>query len=110
MRIGQGKAFIRAQISERFGYDLNRTCDDVRPDYQPETFAKFPFPNNKDYLSYQVTFISPPNTQISPSFPKFPRILPPKRPISRVLPFQAAGAMRLSLFAASGKFKHTAFK
>lgn len=33
-RTRQDKEFIRAQISERFGYDLNRTCDDIRPDYQ----------------------------------------------------------------------------
>ncbi len=69
-----------------------------------ETFAKLPFPNNKGYLGYQVTFISPPNTQY---FPKLPRILPPKRPISH---FQAAGAARLNLFASLGKFEHTAFK
>ncbi len=72
-----------------------------------ETFAKLPFPNNKGYLSYQVTFISPPNIQISLNFPKLPRILPPKRPIFH---FQAAGAARLNLFAVLGKFKHTAFK
>lgn len=33
-REGRDKAFIRTQICERFGYDLNRTCDDIRPNYQ----------------------------------------------------------------------------
>ncbi|MFC5919890.1 hypothetical protein ACFPVS_03810 [Neisseria weixii] len=33
-REGRDKAFIRTQICERFGYDLNRTCDNIRPNYQ----------------------------------------------------------------------------
>ena len=33
-RMGKDKAFIREQITEQFGYDLNMTCDDIRPHYQ----------------------------------------------------------------------------
>ena len=32
-RTGQGKEQIRAYIVREFGYDLNRTCDEIRPDY-----------------------------------------------------------------------------
>ncbi len=32
-RIGRTKEEIRAHISQRFGYDLNRTVDDIRPTY-----------------------------------------------------------------------------
>lgn len=33
-RKGRDKAFIRRQIADRFGYDLNRNCDDIRPNYR----------------------------------------------------------------------------
>ena len=33
-RRGEDKIAIRRQIGERFGYDLNRTVDDIRPDYR----------------------------------------------------------------------------
>ena len=33
-RRGQEKAGIRKEISQRFGYDLNRQVDEIRPDYQ----------------------------------------------------------------------------
>lgn len=33
-RNGKSKEQIRAYITERFGYDLNRTCDDIRPKYE----------------------------------------------------------------------------
>ena len=29
--MGKDKAFIREQITEQFGYDLNMTCDEIRP-------------------------------------------------------------------------------
>jgi len=32
-RKGKSKAEIRREISERFGYDVNRTIDEIRPDY-----------------------------------------------------------------------------
>ena len=32
-RTGHGKAEIRAQIEREFGYDLSRTCDEIRPEY-----------------------------------------------------------------------------
>ena len=32
-RKGQTKDYIRDQIQEKFHYDLNRTCDDIRPIY-----------------------------------------------------------------------------
>ena len=32
-RTGQGKEAIRTVIQTRFGYDLNRTVDEIRPDY-----------------------------------------------------------------------------
>jgi len=32
-RKGKSKAEIRREISERFAYDLNRTIDEIRPDY-----------------------------------------------------------------------------
>lgn len=32
-RTGKDKAFIRAQISTQFAYDLNTTCDELRPVY-----------------------------------------------------------------------------
>ena len=32
-RTGRGKAEIRAQIEREFGYDLSRTCDEIRPEY-----------------------------------------------------------------------------
>jgi len=32
-REGKSKAEIRGEISERFAYDLNRTIDEIRPDY-----------------------------------------------------------------------------
>jgi len=32
-RTGTSKDDIKQQITERFGYDLNRTCDQIRPDY-----------------------------------------------------------------------------
>ena len=32
-RIGKSKDDIRSYVSIRYGYDLNRTCDEVRPDY-----------------------------------------------------------------------------
>ena len=32
-RSGKTKEDIRAFITERFGYDLDRTCDEIRPDY-----------------------------------------------------------------------------
>jgi ADP-ribosyl-[dinitrogen reductase] hydrolase len=33
-RTGASKDSIRAYITESFGYDLNRTCDSIRPTYQ----------------------------------------------------------------------------
>lgn len=32
-RIGHSKAEIKAYIEANFGYDLNRTCDEIRPNY-----------------------------------------------------------------------------
>lgn len=32
-RSGHSKADIKAYIENNFGYDLNRTCDEIRPDY-----------------------------------------------------------------------------
>lgn len=32
-RTGSNKVQIRSEISSRFGYDLNRTCEDIRPAY-----------------------------------------------------------------------------
>ncbi len=32
-RNGESKDFIRRSIEERFGYDLSRTCDEIRPGY-----------------------------------------------------------------------------
>ncbi|MCD8208952.1 MAG: ADP-ribosylglycohydrolase family protein [Bacteroidales bacterium] len=32
-RTGHGKDEIRQYITEEFGYDLSRTCDEIRPDY-----------------------------------------------------------------------------
>lgn len=32
-RTGHSKAEIKAYIEEQFGYDLSRTCDDIRPTY-----------------------------------------------------------------------------
>jgi ADP-ribosylglycohydrolase len=32
-RVGSSKAEIKAYIEESFGYDLSRTCDDIRPGY-----------------------------------------------------------------------------
>ena len=32
-RTGSTKAEIKAYIEENFGYDLSRTCDEIRPDY-----------------------------------------------------------------------------
>ncbi len=32
-RIGHSKAEIKSYIEENFGYDLNRTCDEIRPNY-----------------------------------------------------------------------------
>lgn len=32
-RVGSSKAEIKAYIEENFGYDLSRTCDDIRPGY-----------------------------------------------------------------------------
>lgn len=49
-RTGQSKAEIRAYIEEHFGYDLSRTCDEIRPVYRhvescqetvPEAIAAF---------------------------------------------------------------------
>ena len=49
-RKGASKAEIKAYIESEFGYDLNRTCDEIRPDYRhdetcmrtvPEAFAAF---------------------------------------------------------------------
>lgn len=33
-RIGESKESIKKYIEETFDYDLNRTCDDIRPDYK----------------------------------------------------------------------------
>jgi ADP-ribosylglycohydrolase len=33
-RTGTSKAKIKAEIQKRFGYDLNRTLDQIRPDYE----------------------------------------------------------------------------
>ena len=33
-RTGKSKDDIRSYISIRYGYDLNRTCDEIRPDYE----------------------------------------------------------------------------
>lgn len=33
-RTGRGKEEIRRYIEEEFGYDLSRTCDQIRPDYR----------------------------------------------------------------------------
>jgi ADP-ribosylglycohydrolase len=33
-RTGQTKEQIRAGVQERFGYALNRTCDEIRPNYR----------------------------------------------------------------------------
>ena len=33
-RIGKSKAEIKAYIEEQFGYDLSRTCDEIRPTYR----------------------------------------------------------------------------
>lgn len=49
-RTGSSKAQIRAYIASAFGYDLSRTCDEIRPGYRhvescqetvPEAFAAF---------------------------------------------------------------------
>ena len=32
-RTGSGKEEIRAYVRAHFGYDLSRTCDEIRPDY-----------------------------------------------------------------------------
>lgn len=32
-RKGEDKAFIRVEIESRFGYDLHRCCDEIRPNY-----------------------------------------------------------------------------
>lgn len=49
-RKGATKAEIKAYIESEFGYDLSRTCDEIRPDYRhdetcmrtvPEAFAAF---------------------------------------------------------------------
>lgn len=34
-RKGQSKAEIKEFIEYKFGYELNRTCDEIRPDYYP---------------------------------------------------------------------------
>ena len=36
-RTGKPKADIKSYIEQTFGYDLNRTTDEIRPDYQFET-------------------------------------------------------------------------
>ena len=55
-RTGSTKEVIRQYISENFGYDLNRTCDDIRPAYNfdgsyqgtvPESIIAFL--DSKDY-------------------------------------------------------------
>ena len=55
-RTGCSKEDIRRYISENFGYDLNRTCDDIRPNYSfdgscqgtvPESIIAFL--DSKDY-------------------------------------------------------------
>ncbi len=33
-RNGENKDFIRRSVEELFGYDLSRTCDEIRPDYK----------------------------------------------------------------------------
>ncbi len=33
-RTGRGKTEIRAYVTETFGYDLSRTCDEIRPTYR----------------------------------------------------------------------------
>ena len=35
-RIGKSKLFIKREISQRFGYNLDRTLDEIRPSYQFE--------------------------------------------------------------------------
>lgn len=35
-RQGAGKEAIRDEITSRFGYDLSRTVDEIRPDYRPD--------------------------------------------------------------------------
>ena len=49
-RMGQSKTEIRRLMTEEFGYDLNRTCDEIRPGYYhqescqktvPEAFTAF---------------------------------------------------------------------
>jgi len=32
-RNGESKDFIRRSVEETFGYDMSRTCDEIRPDY-----------------------------------------------------------------------------
>lgn len=32
-RTGSSKAVIKAYVEKQFGYDLSRTCDEIRPDY-----------------------------------------------------------------------------
>ena len=39
-RKGKSKAEIRREISERFAYDLNRTIDEIRPDYHFDVSCK----------------------------------------------------------------------
>jgi len=55
-RTGSTKKEIRRYISENFGYDMNRTCDDIRPTYSidgscqgtvPESIIAFL--DSKDY-------------------------------------------------------------
>lgn len=33
-RTGHGKAEIKAHVERKFGYDLSRTCDEIRPNYR----------------------------------------------------------------------------
>ena len=34
-RTGHSKQEINTYIDETFGYDLSRTCDEIRPEYHP---------------------------------------------------------------------------
>lgn len=56
-RKGESKETIRKYITETFGYDLNRTCEEIRPTYQFEARCQETVPqaivaflDSKDYL------------------------------------------------------------
>jgi ADP-ribosylglycohydrolase len=45
-RIGTSKEDIRSEITNRFGYDLNRTMDEIRPGYRPDASCQGSVPES----------------------------------------------------------------